>query len=52
MRYTSVGDGGARALARSPYLGGLATLDLRSNDGIGPAGRETLRDRFGPAVLL
>jgi uncharacterized protein (TIGR02996 family) len=44
-------DDGARALAASPHLAGLATLDLEGNC-IGPAGAAALRRRFGTRLRL
>jgi hypothetical protein len=43
---------GAYALADSPHLGELKSLDLRHNPGIGAAGRAALVARFGSAVFL
>ncbi len=42
LTYNFISDRGARAIARAPWLGHLATLDLRRND-LGPEGREALR---------
>ena len=44
-------DDGARALAASPHLAGLATLDLDGNR-IGPEGAAALRRRFGTRLRL
>jgi uncharacterized protein (TIGR02996 family) len=46
----SIGDPGAAALAASPYLGALTVLDLAANRALTAAGREVLRQRFGPHV--
>jgi hypothetical protein len=42
---------GARALVTSPYLVGLTSLDLSNND-IGEAAKQGLRERFGDRVRL
>jgi hypothetical protein len=41
LRDNSIGDAGAQALAASPHLAGLTTLDLYGNR-IGEAGARTL----------
>lgn len=48
----AIRDTGARALARSPHLGGLTVLDLRGNPHIGADARAALRARFRAAVKL
>jgi uncharacterized protein (TIGR02996 family) len=46
-----IGNVGAKALASSPNLGRLELLDLRGS-AVGPEAAESLRQRFGRAVLL
>jgi uncharacterized protein (TIGR02996 family) len=49
--YNRIGAVGARALAASPYLGGLAALELSGNP-IPPGEVELLRRRFGERVKV
>jgi hypothetical protein len=44
-----IGDLGARALARSPFLAQLAYLRIYSHS-LGAAGEQVLRERFGARV--
>jgi hypothetical protein len=46
-----MGDDGARALARWPYLQHLTHLDLRGNK-IDRPDRTLLQERFGKSVLM
>jgi uncharacterized protein (TIGR02996 family) len=52
LPFTGIGDEGATALARSPFLGGLTEFDLRNNRLIRETGQRALRDRFGDRVRL
>ncbi|MCA9069901.1 MAG: TIGR02996 domain-containing protein, partial [Planctomycetaceae bacterium] len=51
LSFNSIGTQGARALASSPNLRGIRSIDLRGNH-IGRGGKKMLREAFGPRVRL